>query len=215
MRWTRQSIIDEIRRLHKSGEKMNFTSMEANHLSLVRAAAWHFGKWRRAVEEAGIDYESLSVYRRWSKERIIARIQELYAQGKDLSWRAVSTDVDPALAASALRSNGFGTWPEAIEAAGIDINEVSRYKYWNKARVLKAIKSRKKAGKSLASSRVQKEDHSLFCAARRRYDSWDNALKAAGYNPAKIRMRRPPRAASENEKKDEQNATKELVDSAK
>jgi len=191
LHWTRQSIIDEIRRLHKAKEDINYAAVEANHLSLIRAASWHFGKWRRAVEEAGIDYESLSRYRRWSKERIIARIQELYAQGQDLSWRSISQQVDPALAASALRPNGFGSWPEAIEAAGLDIDEVARYKYWNKERVLKAIKERHQAGVNLSSRNAQKNDQSLFCAARRRYGTWDNALEAAGLDASKIRIRRP------------------------
>jgi len=194
LHWTRQSIIDEIRRLHKAKEDINYAAVEANHLSLIRAASWHFGKWRRAVEEAGIDYESLSRYRRWSKERIIARIQELYAEGQDLSWRSISQQVDPALAASALRPNGFGSWPEAIEAAGLDIDEVARYKYWNKERVLKAIKERHKAGVNLSSRNAQKNDQSLFCAARRRYGTWDNALEAAGLDASKIRIRRPAHA---------------------
>lgn len=194
MHWTRQAILDEIRRMHKAGEDMSFASLEQNHLSLMRASAWHYGTWRRAVEEAGIDYETLSRYRRWSKARIIARIQELYAEGQDLSWRAISQEVDPALAASALRPNGFGSWPEAIEAAGLDINDVARYKYWNEERVLKAIKERHKAGVNLSSRNAQKNDQSLFCAARRRFETWDKALEAAGLDASKIRIRKPAHA---------------------
>lgn len=194
LHWTRQTIIDEIRRMHKAKEDMSFAALERNNLSLMRASAWHYGTWRRAVEEAGIDYESLSRYRRWSKARIIARIQELYAEGQDLSWRAVSQEVDPALAASALRPNGFGSWPEAIEAAGLDINEVARYKYWNEERVLKAIKERHKAGVNLSSRNAQKNDQSLFCAARRRFETWDKALEAAGLDASKIRIRKPAHA---------------------
>jgi len=194
LHWTRQAILDEIRRMHKAKEDMSFASLEKNHLSLMRASAWHYGTWRRAVEEAGIDYETLSRYKRWSKERIIARIQELYAEGQDLSWRAISQEVDPALAASALRTNGFGSWPEAIEAAGLDINEIARYKYWNEERVLKAIKERYKAGVNLSSRHAQKNDQSLFCAARRRYETWDKALEAAGLDASKIRIRKPAHA---------------------
>jgi hypothetical protein len=194
LHWTRQAIIDEIRRLHKAKEDMSFAALEQNHLSLMRAAAWHYGTWRRAVEEAGIDYETLSRYKRWSKARIIARIQELYAEGHDLSWRSISQTVDPALAASALRPNGFGSWPEAIAAAGLDISEVARYKYWNTELVLKTIKERHKAGVNLSSRNAQKNDQSLFCAARRRYGTWDKALEAAGLDVSTIRIRKPPHA---------------------
>ena len=198
LHWTRHTILEEIRRLHKAGEDMSFASLEQNHLSLMRASAWHYGTWRRAVEESGIDYETLSRYRRWTKARIIARIQELYAEGQDLSWRAISQEVDPALAASALRPNGFGSWPEAIEAAGLDINEVARYKYWDKELVLKAIKKLHKAGENLSSRYAQKNHQSLFCAARRRFETWDNALETAGLDASKIRIRKAPHSGEKD-----------------
>ena len=73
MRWTRKKILQEIKRLHDEGTELYYSAAERNHLNLVRAAAWHFGTWRLAVEQAGLDYESLSRYRRWSRERIIKR----------------------------------------------------------------------------------------------------------------------------------------------
>ncbi len=197
MRWTRKSIIAEIKRLHSEGERLNYSAAEANHLNLVRAAAWHYGTWRRAIETAGIDYEGLSRYQRWNKQRIIERIQELHKQGADLSWRSVSTELDPSLAAAALRPNGFSSWREAVIAAGIDVEEVTRYKYWDNEKVLKAIKARKRNGEPMSSKSLQTTDQSLFCAARRRFGSWDGALEAAGYNADKIRLRRHNPAMNE------------------
>jgi hypothetical protein len=190
VRWTRKSIIAEIKRLYDANEELYYSKAEDNHLNLVRAAGWHYGTWRRAVEAAGIDYESLSRYQRWNKQRIIDRIRELHAQGKELHWRAVSTQVDPALAAAALRPNGFNTWRDALAAAGFDIEEVARYKEWDEAKVLKAIRQRKRAGLSMHSKSLQSEDQSLFCAARRRFGSWDGALNAAGLKAEKIRLRK-------------------------
>jgi hypothetical protein len=74
LQWTRRRIIEEIRALHGRGEELNYAAAEENHLNLVRASAWHFGTWRRAVERAGLDYESASKYRRWTRERVLARI---------------------------------------------------------------------------------------------------------------------------------------------
>lgn len=190
MRWTRKSIIAEIKRLHEANEELYYSKAEDNHLNLVRAAGWHFGTWRRAVEAAGIDYESLSRYQRWNKQRIVERIRQLHAQGKELHWRAVSTQVDPALAAAALRPNGFRSWRDALAAAGFKIEDVARYKEWDEERVLKAIRQRKRAGLSMYSKSLQTEDQSLFCAARRRFGSWDGALNAAGLKAEKIRLRK-------------------------
>jgi hypothetical protein len=190
VRWTRKSIIAEIKRLHEANEELYYSKAEENHLNLVRAAGWHYGTWRRAVEAAGIDYESLSRYQRWSKQRIIDRIRDLHEQGHELHWRAVSTQLDPALAAAALRPNGFSSWREALAAAGFDIDEVARYKEWDEEKVLKAIRKRKRAGLSMHSKSLQTEDQSLFCAARRRFGSWDGALNAAGMKAEKIRLRK-------------------------
>ncbi len=214
MRWTRKSIIAEIKRLHSEGERLNYSAAEANHLNLVRAAAWHYGTWRRAIETAGIDYEGLSRYQRWNKQRIIERIQELHKQGADLSWRSVSTELDPSLAAAALRPNGFSSWREAVIAAGIDVEEVTRYKYWDHDKVLKAIKARKRKGEPMSSKSLQTTDQSLFCAARRRFGSWDGALEAAGYNADKIRLRRHNPAMNERRGKGEA-AVEEVVPVAK
>jgi uncharacterized protein YoaH (UPF0181 family) len=191
LHWTRKTIVEHIKELHAKGEELNYTSAERNHLNLVRAAAWHFGTWRRAVESAGIDYESLSKYRRWSRERIVERIKELHAQGADLSWRAISTEVDPPLAAAALRTNGFPSWREAIEAAGLKIDDIARYKFWDKERVIEAIRELHEQGHPLSSKAMQSSNQSLFCAARRRFGSWDNALLACGLNANEIRLRKP------------------------
>lgn len=189
MHWTRSSIAEEIKRLHKAGAELNYAAAEKQHLNLVRAATWHFGTWQRAVEAAGIDYKNLLKYQRWDRKRIIERIHELYNAGAELHWRAVSTRVDPALAAAALRPQNFSSWREAIVAAGLDINVIARYKHWDDKRVLREIRSYRRAGHPLSSKSIQDTDQALFCAARRRFGSWDNALEAAGLDVTKIRRR--------------------------
>ena len=190
MRWTRKSIVAAIQKLHAQGTELNYAAAEAQNLNLVRAAAWHFGTWRRAVEAAGIDYESIGKYRRWNRERIVARIRELDTQGADLSWRSVSIDLDPPLAAAALRPNGFNSWREAIAAAGLDINDVARYQLWDEERVVRDIKALHRARAALSSKAVQTANQPLFCAARRRFGSWDDAIAAAGLSSENTRLRR-------------------------
>lgn len=200
MRWTRKSIVAEICRLHETGAEMNYAAAERDYLNLVRAAAWHFGTWRLAVETAGLDYPSLSKYRRWGRERIAERIRELHAQGADLSWRAISLDVDPPLAAAALRSNGYATWAEALAAAGIDVNDVARYQQWNEERVLREIKELHRSSVPLSSKAAQQSHSKLFCAARRRFGSWDDALRAAGLEAESIRLRQTAKTQSGGQK---------------
>ena len=196
LRWTRKSIIEEIRRMKSAREELNYSSVEREHLNLTRAAAWHFGSWRGAVEAAGIEYDDIRKYRRWSRERVLGRIRELHQAGADLNWRAVSTSVDPPLAAAALRIGDFATWRAAIAAAGLDIESVARYRYWDEARVLAALRAAKKRGDSLSSKAAQQRDQPLFCAARRRFGTWNNALESAGIAPQRMRYEGRENAAA-------------------
>ena len=191
MRWTRRTIIEEIRQLNAVGEELNYSSAEENHLNLVRAAAWHYGTWKRAIETAGLSYDDVSKYRRWSKERIIAGIREYQAAGGDLSWRVISAEGAPALAAAAVRVNvGFDTWYDAVTAAGIDYEKVARYRHWTPERVVKEIQELAEKEAPLSSKLVQGNHPPLYNAAKRRFGQWDDALIAAGINPDKVRQRR-------------------------
>lgn len=196
MRWNRKTILDEIRELHRSGEELNYSSAEENHLNLVRAAAWHYGTWKQAVELAGLNYDTVSKYRRWTRERVIQTIRDHHKAGHDLSWRAISTTVDPPLAAAALRPNiGFETWREAVTTAGLNHDEIARYRHWTPERVIAEISELSKKGDPLSSKLVQMSNQSLYCAAKRRFKSWDEALEAAGINADQVRLRRAPHSS--------------------
>ena len=198
MRWTRKAIIEEIRQLNAAGDELNYSSAEENHLNLVRAAAWHYGTWKRAIETAGLSYDDVSKYRRWSRERIVKGIREYQAAGGDLSWLVISSGGAPALAAAAVRVNvGFDTWYDAVTAAGIDYEKVARYRHWTPQRVVKEIQELAEKEAPLSSKLVQKNHPPLYNAAKRRFGQWDDALSAAGIDPDKVRQRR---AASDLQK---------------
>ena len=191
MRWTRRTIIEEIRRLHGAGEELNYASAEENYLNLVRAAAWHYGTWKRAIETAGLSYDDVSKYRRWTKERVIAGIRQYHAAGGDLSWRVISAEGAPALAAAAVRKNiGFGTWYAAVTAADINYEKVARYRHWTPQRVIEEIQQLAEKEAPLSSKLVQGNHPPLYNAAKRRFKQWDDALIAAGIDPDKVRQRR-------------------------
>jgi hypothetical protein len=193
VRWNRHTILDEIRELHRSGDELNYTSAEENHLHLVRAAAWHYGTWKQAVELAGLDYDSVSKYKRWTRERVIQAIRDHHKAGHDLSWRSISIALDPPLAAAALRPNvGFETWRDAVTAAGLNHDEIARYRHWTPERVTAEIAELAKKGSPLSSKLVQMSNQSLYCAAKRRFKDWDSALAAAGVDPDSVRLRRAP-----------------------
>ena len=56
-KWTREIIKTEIIRIDKNGNSLRPSVLrEKGMTTLVSAAEYHFGSWRRAVESCGLDY---------------------------------------------------------------------------------------------------------------------------------------------------------------
>jgi len=190
-KWSKESIAMEIVSMYESGENLNYSSIANTNLSLLRAATRYFGTWEAAVNFSGLDYDQIRRYKSWTRERIVARIQDLHKQGVDLSWRNVCINVDPQLAAAATKKSHFGSWREALEASGLDYDSIRRYREWDDQRVLKMVREFHADGKGLNAKSMEQEDITLITAARRRFDSWHQALTAAGLDYRQIVQRAP------------------------
>jgi hypothetical protein len=188
--WSREAVVFEILDRHRTGSPLNYTTIESEDLRLMRAACYYFGTWKAAIQAAGLNYAAIRKYKSWSQEEIVARIQELHATGHDLSWTHVSRYADPQMAASAIKPTRFGSWRAAVEAAGFDYAEVSRYRRWTPERIVCELRTLARGGQALNSKAVQKHHCALFTAGRRRFGSWDGALEAAGIDPG-VERRRP------------------------
>jgi len=129
-KWTPAEVINGILTAAIEGQDLSYAQARKRDPALVRAAEREFGAWGAAVEAAGFDYDTIRRYRRWTRDRVIARIRELYTQGADLSWYMVMTRIDPPLAAAALHAGRFSSWNEALHAAGLDPRKIARYQRW-------------------------------------------------------------------------------------
>jgi hypothetical protein len=190
-KWSKESIGLEIVSMYESGENLNYSNIATNNLALLRAATRYFGTWEAAVNFAGLNYDDIRRYKSWSRERIVARIQELHKEGVDLSWRNVCISVDPQLAAAATKKSHFGSWREALESAGLDYDSIRKYREWDDERILKMVRDFHQSGKELNAKNMELEDITLITAARRRFDSWHKALTAAGLDYREIVQRAP------------------------
>jgi len=190
-KWSKESIAMEIVSMYESGENLNYSSIANTNLSLLRAATRYFGTWEAAVNFSGLDYDQIRRYKSWTRERIVARIQELHKQGIDLSWRNVCLNVDPQLAAAATKKSHFGSWREALECSGLDYDSIRRYREWDDQRVLQMVREFHATGMGLNAKNMEMEDITLITAARRRFDSWHQALTAAGLDYRQIVQRAP------------------------
>ncbi|MHB1460245.1 MAG: homing endonuclease associated repeat-containing protein [Armatimonadota bacterium] len=192
-KWSEDSIIKTLVQLHKEGVDLSYSGVTKTHLALLRAAMRRFGSWRAAVEAARIPYSGVRKYRDWSRERIIARIRELHDKGEDLSWGNISVNVDPQLAAASTKPKHFGSWREAVEAAGIDYDSVRRYTEWSEELIITRLKRLHADGHPLNARAIELLDMPLVTAARRRFESWEKALYAAGIDGKRYILRRPSR----------------------
>ncbi len=190
-RWSKESIALEVLSMYESGESLNYSSVASTNLALLRAATRYFGTWEAAVNFAGLNYDEIRRYKSWTRDRIVERIRELHSQGSDLSWRNVCMNIDPQLAAAATKKSHFGSWREALEEAGLDYDSIRRYREWDDERILDMVRDYAKAGKPLNAKNVELEDITLITAARRRFDSWHEALVAAGLDYRQIVRRAP------------------------
>jgi hypothetical protein len=122
-------------------------------------------------------------------ESIAGRIAALSVQGEDLSATAVSTK-HPKLYSSARSQTHFGSWRAALNAAGIDYDDVKKGRAkWSKEFIVARIKEAVEQGHDLLSPEFRAEYHDLYIAAcsNRYFKSWTRALTAAGIDVDKLR----------------------------
>ena len=56
-KWSREKVAKEIKKLHLKGHSLRPNDLrKEGMISLISAAQYHFGSWRRAVESTGVYY---------------------------------------------------------------------------------------------------------------------------------------------------------------
>ena len=74
----------------------------------------------------------------------------------------------------------FSTYDDALRAAKVDPDRVRERKRWDKAAVVRGLKSAKKSGGRLSDSSVRREHPALYGASVRLFGSFTAAREAAG-----------------------------------
>ena len=192
MVWTKDDILKALKRLYKQKADLSYNALAAKRQSLVSAAAYHFGSYRKAVERAGIDYASITRRPRWTRQMIIGLIKAAKRKGDDLHWSAVTKRRDELgkAAFASLQPRLFGSWDRALHGAGLDADEINRYRKWDKQTIVWELRSRSRNHDPLNSGAIQRDDPGLHAAAVRHFSTYDAALRAAKLDPDKVRERR-------------------------
>jgi len=118
----------------------------------------------------------------WTRENIIRHLVEREANG--LSLTVGGQGVDKSLYSSARRI--FGSWRNAIQAAGIAPQQVLTWERWSPARILVMIRHLAKRDRPLSTQQMERRYHNIVSSARRHFGSWTKAVLAAGVEPTKL-----------------------------
>lgn len=119
-KWSREEILEQIRAFQKEGHDLLNPMFKIKNRNLYLAACAHryFGSWRRAIQAAGLDHETMRETRVWTKERIRRTIEEMALAGEPLGWAYVEEHC-PGIYRAARRKENFGSWHNALIQSGV------------------------------------------------------------------------------------------------
>jgi hypothetical protein len=119
----------------------------------------------------------------WTRENIIRQL--LAREGNGLPLAVSGLGADKAMYSAARRI--FGSWRNAILAAGIAPQEVMIWERWSPAKILVMIRHLARRNRPLTTQQMRKRHYNVVSAARRHFGSWNKAILAAGVDPSKLR----------------------------
>jgi hypothetical protein len=171
--WTRNEIIDLIRKRYKAG--LPYASYSVEPLSAEVASRRLFGSWKKAIRAAGVPNPS-SEFPIWTKVKIVEQILIRQQTHKPLYCYAVARQHTPLYDAA---RRYFGNWDNALTEAGIDPQTIRRrHKSYTKSDITEYFKNCTLRKDEFDTLRNHPE--SIVRAARKLYGTWANAIKVAG-----------------------------------
>lgn len=127
---------------------------------------------------------------KWNRDSIAAEILRRHETGQDLSYSGMTRENLPLLRAA---TRYMGSWQAAIEYAGLNYDDIRRYRSWTNERIVERIRELYAKGEDLSWRYVSLTlDPSLAAAATKKshFGSWRAALEAAGLDYDAIRRYR-------------------------
>jgi hypothetical protein len=181
-RWNRQSVCQELRKLHRNKEPLHHAVAEVRHPALVLAAYRYFGSYGAAVNAAGLNYNRIRVREMpsWDRERVLGRIKEL-DRAKVGLWSRALRRTEPYLERAAART--CGSYKRAARMLGIPRSRLQPppYRIWSPERIISDLQALyRKNPRLLKPGALIESNPRLLRACRRQLGTYARALEAAG-----------------------------------
>ena len=126
-----------VKKVYKRDGNIFAKRLQNKYLHLYTQGTWLFGDWDKALRAAGFDPERMRIRRLWDSEKVVERIHRMRAQNLPL-YAAYAMKNQQDLFAGALRR--YGSWNNALVAAGVPKKEIPKNLGQNRFVVLRALR---------------------------------------------------------------------------
>jgi hypothetical protein len=184
--WNKEHIMQGILVRLDSGKSLVGAQVEREDNSLYRNAVALYGKWTTAVEEAtGCNYCNFRYIPelKYPKDLIAKELKRLDEIGHDLSHLNFKKNNPKLYSAILNRKQTFGSYEEALEYAGIDVEKhrkgpkPSIYSDMNKKDLIGILKELNRKGEALNARAV---NPNLYNWVKNHFGTWEEGILAAG-----------------------------------
>ena len=204
-RHTREEVIAAFQKQAAQGEAYTIRGMNRGSdadRALLRSVRHHFKKWPDLLDAAGLTPEHHALGR--ARNRRLALLETLrlrHQSGKSLDRREIQQETDGGKFYNACR-NAFGTWEDAIVAAGLP-KELANKSAVIREGLVAEIREFAGSGHTFDEEAMKRTPAGLelYRRAKSAFGSWQRAVSRAGLEsprkrkPARVKGERPPKAA--------------------
>lgn len=182
--YTAEDVVECIERL-ADGNTPPTAEEFANHPNTMSLAVVNdkFGGWNMAVDTAGFTPRPARQRpAEYSERELVEQIQSL-AEGEKPPTKNMFADSDETASPEAVKTR-FGSWNKGIKAAGYQPNRRSPTDE-DEDEVIEKIQNLSENGNPPTAGEFNQHDGPSSSVADRVFGSWDDAVKAAGFEPNK------------------------------
>jgi hypothetical protein len=149
---TKKGWIAAMQKVYENDGKVFAKYLQHNYPQLYSQGVWIFGDWDEALRAAGFDPDKTRMRQFWDRQKLIKKLRNMRDRNLPLYARYISKN-HAALFSSSRRE--FGSWNNALRAAGITKQAPKKQRRLGKLRSLRdVVESRPRAASDPASSEI-------------------------------------------------------------
>ena len=202
--WSPEYTLDLLAHLHRNGLPVNMAALKNVNNMLPLQCVKYFGSFDEALRKIGLDPAKIRKHTEGiarPKQEVIDLIKKRHAQGKSLSLTTTYAEMGQMPGFRAAIHTHFGSWHNALKAAGFEYGCKWLRKYDTRQEVLRAIRSRRQKKQPLSWAGLftgPHRDPALYKNGARLFGSWQKTIRAAGLSfksTSKQRLKYPNKQA--------------------